>query len=127
MIRVALLAVVAALAVPASAQANWELAPDGNPKITIYDYMPGDLFVCSPGSSCEGINPPPADVYLPGETAPGTVFEFRDGADVQRSPVWQGRVANTAPPTITGALYGIGHATPVAGTWTGGWGNDLSV
>lgn len=128
MFRVALVAAVAALAVPASAQAYWDLAADGNPLITTgwFSEPAVQLSVCPPGAAtCTPVAWSDGK-YLPGDTAPGTTFEIlRDGV-AERSPAWQGPVRRTGLPTLTGDLYATGDAQPQAGTWTGGWGNDVS-
>ncbi|MDA0181826.1 hypothetical protein OJ997_16100 [Solirubrobacter phytolaccae] len=133
MLRVALLAAaVAALLVPAAAQAHWDLASDGNPKVRL-DYLttpghPYEVFACpADGGPCTFAATGPAD-YEPGDTPAGTTFELRrDGAVLERSPTWRGQVQRTAPPTITGRLFATGDALAVDGTWTGGWLDDLSA
>lgn len=131
--RLSLLAAVlaAAFLVPAAAQAHWELAADGHPRIAQGVPDPADLFVCPAGDAiCTPVAWNGTDwrggTYDPGPTAVGTVFELRTAQGTKRSPAWQGQVASTAPPSITGQLYGTGSAQPVAGTWTGGWGDDIS-
>ncbi|MDA0171749.1 hypothetical protein OJ998_21795 [Solirubrobacter taibaiensis] len=129
---VVLLAMGIVLAVPAAAQAYWELAPDGHPLITTSQYSPDgvQLFVCPPGETDTGACVPQAwtqGEYRPGPTPPGTTFKvrWRDGREEQ-SPAWQGQVQRTALPTLSGRLYATGDAQPQAGAWTGGWGDDVS-
>jgi hypothetical protein len=132
MLRVALLAVAAALALPATAQAHWELAADGNPLITTSQYAADqmELFRCPAGEAdTAGCSPVvwTDREHRPGDTPPGITFKLRfaDGREEQ-SPPWQGRVQSTAPPTVDGRLFATGDAHPVAGAWTGGWGDDVS-
>lgn len=128
MLRVALATVAA---VPATAQAYWDLTPDGHPRISM-NVMPAkpdrvSIAVCPPGGAdCTPVTRTSGD-YLPGETAVGTAFEIRvDDAVVSRSPAWQGRVAATAVPTISGKVEIGQDVRPLAGGWTGGWGDEYS-
>jgi len=132
MVMRALLAIVlsSSLALPAVAQANWELAPDGHPLITQGSLADSDVYVCPPDDACAPVNwngeRGDGKTYAPGATTAGTVFELRTVGDSERSRPWQGRVQSTAPPTIAGQLVVTGSAQPVAGTWTGGWGDEIS-
>jgi hypothetical protein len=66
-------------------------------------------------------------VLRPGPTAPGTVFEVRDGVNVVRMPPWRGRLQVAEPPRILGDVR-VGAAVSVApGAWAGGWGTELIV
>src|SRR5688572_33280160 len=67
-----LLAVAIVLAVPAAAEAYWELAPDGHPKIAKHWGPDAELSVCPPGGGACTPVPWTDNEYLPGETAPGT-------------------------------------------------------
>lgn len=75
MLRVAIVTVAAVLAVPTAAQANWELAADGHPRVTLPQlYEGGEIRVCPPGgAACTKVD---GTVHEPGETAVGTTFEI---------------------------------------------------
>jgi hypothetical protein len=129
--RVALLTVALfAAVVPTTAQAYWDLSPTGDPLIFAWSVTDADyaVAVCAPGASaCTPVAGWTGGEYAPGETVPGTTFELTlDGVLAERSPVWQGRVQNTAPPTLSGTGFAGGEVAPVGGTWSGGWGDEVS-
>lgn len=136
MFRVALLTALVLAVVPATAQAYWELTPDGQPKITTSSLGPVEDFelsVCPPdGSACTpaAFTPDPirVGVYLPGETPVGTTFVIKHAASGldERSPTWKGRMRPTAPPSISGNVATTHHVAPARATWVGGWGNETS-
>lgn len=60
-------------------------------------------------------------VLRPGETPAGTVFALNG----VRSKPWGGRIALATPPSLQGALRVGETVRAVAGTWSGGWGDEL--
>lgn len=127
---VPLMAVLLLAPAAAHAQGNtaglWSLAPDGNPRIGVL--LPvdlDDLRVCPPGGVCESVNVRDLP-HEPGETAVGTIFEADVFGVTERSAAWQGRVTSTRAPSMTGTLASGESLTPTAGTWSGGWGDDVS-
>jgi hypothetical protein len=138
------IALAAAVAAPAHAQtakiSQQMIDPNGDPLVVAFaapDGAQGDVTgwrICRDGVTCEdaavtSTGPHSLDVFKPGETAPGSVFEVvvndRGGhVTTARTTPWQGRVTSTAPPSLTGDVAVGGMVRPVAGTWSGGWGND---
>lgn len=136
MFRVALLTALVLAVVPATAQAYWELTPDGHPRISTGRVLPSDLdlTVCPPdGSACTPVpwtqDPIHVGVYEPGETPVGTTFVVTRRADgvTERSPAWKGRLVATTPPSISGSASTTNHVAPVPATWSGGWGDERSA
>ncbi len=127
------------IAVPAAAGADgpWSvqhlLAPDGGPLLTGNPAPatsgPVRWRACAPDCGAVVAEGP---TFAPGPTVPGTTFEASttsgDGSTAAvRSRPWTGPVAAAAPPTVRGEVR-IGRVfAAVAGTWTGGWGDDRSV
>jgi len=131
MFRVALLTVLLLAVVPTTSQAYWELSSTDDPLIYAPKQRAEDNYtikVCPPGgSTCDLVADFVEPTYEPGETPAGTFFEvWNNGTLVERSPEWQGRVRNTALPTLSGTVVVGGEVTQVGGTWSGGWANDRS-
>ena len=96
-------------------------APDGSRAVPSWQICAPD---CGPVVATD-------QFYRPGPTAAGTTFSASATVDgtttVDRSRAWGGQVTNTAMPALTGEPK-VGHTlTPNAGTWTGGWGDDVSL
>lgn len=72
-----------------------------------------------------------AEFLRPGRTAAGTFFRLSapDGDVVweDRTPVWQGQVRSTKPPTLSGQPVVGATVTPRRGSWKGGWPDDGST
>lgn len=149
--RIAVSLAVLALASPASALATPAppLSPaphveitqqlfglDGNPWLVANFAPDGALAtpswaVCAPGSSSCAPAGVTDQVFNRGPVPVGTAFEasaFYAGAtSVARTDPWLGRVAATAPPTVTGVAKVGGHVTAHGGAWSGGWGHEFDV
>ena len=88
---------------------------------------------CPPGGgACVQANAVPDSldrVFDAGNAAPGTVFVVTatDGVSTfsQRSPTYLGPVHSTAPPSLNGNLETNALVDPVAGRWSGGWGDEV--
>jgi hypothetical protein len=124
--RAVITAALAALALPAAAEAStWQLSHTGDPLLARTQWW-HELWACPPGDVCRWIANEPR--HEPGETAPGTVFESQLGnGTMERSPAWRGRVAATAGAALEGSATPGGRVRPVPATWTGGWGDERSV
>jgi hypothetical protein len=59
-----------------------------------------------------------------GGAPPGSVFSA--GGKLV-TPLWQGNLHETAPPSVRGKVRGNAVVTPAAGTWSGGWANDYDA
>jgi hypothetical protein len=107
---------------------------DGWPRLTA-NYAP-DGAVATPSwqvcgiDSCDPVVATSAS-YSPGPTVFGAWFRatttVAGTTTSDHTPIWGGRVTNTAPPTFTGTLAVGQQLTPQGGTWTGGWGDDTSL
>ncbi|WP_026910328.1 hypothetical protein [Patulibacter minatonensis] len=68
-------------------------------------------------------------ILTPGPTTEGTTFEVAATIDgtprTARSSAWRGRATLVTPPQLGGELRIGKVVTPVAGTWGGGWGDDV--
>jgi hypothetical protein len=87
---------------------------------------------CPPGGSCSPLpaNPKTDRFVSAKNTAPGTVFiatatAGSSTASASSSP-YLGPVQSSAPPSVTGHIRVGGLVTPVPGSWTGGWGSEVS-
>jgi hypothetical protein len=129
--RLVIVAVVAALVVPATAGAQaptglWSLSSDGHPRVgNALPVSVDALRYCASGGGCTELD----DIslpYEPGDVAAGTFYEADVFGVTQRSTVWTGRVGSTLEPTMRGTLALGATLTPVAAQWTGGWGDDVS-
>lgn len=96
-------------------------APDGSRAVPSWRICATD---CGPVVATD-------QLYRPGPTAAGTTFEASATVDgtttVDRSRAWGGQVTNTAVPTLAGEPKVGQSLTPNVGTWTGGWGDDVSL
>lgn len=112
------------------------LGADGNPSL-IANFQPdGSLAtpswaICAPavpGCVPTGVT---NQVYRPGPEPAGTAFQasavYRGVTYTASTGPWQGAVAATAPPTLTGVPRVGAVVTPHAGSWTGGWGGELDL
>lgn len=87
--------------------------------------------ICTPTGGCRPVPGAEADmrVLRPGDLPAGTLFEVdavaRDGQrTTDRSGVWLGRPTAVAAPAVAD-LPRVGELVrPVAGSWTGGWGEE---
>lgn len=112
------------------------LARDGSPSLVANFRPDGGLAtpswaVCAPGAaSCTpaGVT---NQVFTPGAEPAGTTFEasatYGGTTYTARSDPWQGAVAATAPPTLTGTPKVGAIVPPHAGAWSGGWGGELDL
>ena len=130
--RLVIVAVVAALVVPATAGAQaptglWSLSSDGHPRVGNGLPVSVDaLRYCVSGGGCTELD----DIslpYEPGDVAAGTFYEADVFGVTQRSRAWTGRVSATLTPTMRGTLALGATLTPVAAEWSGGWGDDVSL
>lgn len=136
--RVALLAVVGSVLLPAAAGADGVeitqhlVDDDGGPRLVANQRpvggQPVSWRICTPecGTVVAG-----GEVFAPRPAGPGTVYEASTTVagvtTTARSRPWGGPVASAAPPTLTGEPR-IGRVvTPVRGTWTGGWGDETGA
>lgn len=129
--------VLSLLAVPASAHADGikitqhVFTEDGQPQL-VGNYSPDGSVakpswkICAP--DCGPIVLADTSVFQPGPQAAGTTFEASATVNgvttTDRSRAWTGQVANVTPPTISGDAKVGATVTGVAGTWSGGWGDD---
>lgn len=112
------------------------LGADGNPSL-IANFQPdGSLAtpswaICAPtvpGCVPTGVT---NQVFRPGPEPAGTAFQayavYRGTTYTATSDPWQGTVAATTPPTLTGVPRVGAVVTPHAGSWTGGWGGEFDL
>jgi hypothetical protein len=105
---------------------------DGHPRLVANSSPDGSrgtpTWARCAGSSddCEPIGT--GNVVAPGPAAPGTTFEARldDQGHVTRARTspWGGTVTLTGAPALGGRVEARERVTPVAGRWTGGWGDE---
>ncbi len=85
---------------------------------------------CRPGVPCRALAAEGrGDFIEPGDVPAGTTFEMDALSDsgvltTDRSIPWQGRVASTSSPGVSGALRVGRIVLPRAASWTGGWEGD---
>lgn len=112
------------------------LGADGNPSLVANFQPDGGLAtpswaVCAPGAATCAPAGVTNQVFVPGPEPAGTTFEARavyGGVTyTARSDLWQGTVAATAPPTLTGTPAVGAVVTPHAGAWSGGWGGEFDL
>jgi hypothetical protein len=61
------------------------------------------------------------------DAGPDTVFMVTpSAAPAERSPIWNGNVTASTPPSVRGQVRANTLVTPVPGTWNGGWAGDLN-
>ena len=125
---------LAALALPASAQAStpeWQLTPMGDPLLLRTSDRPGTdpaWWTCPPADACRWVTS--GERLEPGLSVRGTIFESQSNVRGQpdvRSPMWLGRVGAAVVPALEGAAVPGKSVRPVAAGWTGGWGDEHSV
>lgn len=107
-------------------------SPDGNPLLVANSRpvggQPIDWQRCHPRPDTCVLLPGTAASIDPGESLPGTVFTASisgvTAPEVLTSRTWAGKLTALTPPTISGTPA-IGRLVRgVAGSWSGGWGND---
>jgi hypothetical protein len=57
---------------------------------------------------------------------PETVFRVESAGAMGVSPEWRGRVRQLTPPTVHGVVRANEFVSPVPGSWSGGWADELS-
>lgn len=113
---------------------------DGDPTLVATFVPDGSLATPSWAVCPPGVAPGPAtcapsgvtsQAFRAGPVAVGTRFlataSYLGVAYAAAGDAWLGRVAATAPPTLTGSAKVGGRVTPHGGSWTGGWGGELDV
>lgn len=132
-LAIALLALAPAPALAQHERLAMQYTEAGDPELRVdpfYGQAAPEVRRCPPGgAACVALPAPDAGlVYLPGETAPGTVFEADlKNADrvvvTTRTVPWKGTVTATSPPSLSGDARVGGTVTAGDGTWSGGWGD----
>lgn len=108
----------------------------GNPSF-VANFVPDGALatpswaICAPAASTCTPAGVTNQVFEPGPVPVGTRFEasatYAGTTSTARSDAWLGRVAATAPPTLTGSAKVGGHVTAHGGAWTGGWGGEFDI
>lgn len=110
--------------------------PAGNP-VLVANFSPDSGLatptwsLCPPGGAACQPTGVKSQVLEPGPTEAGTTFEatvtYKGVTYRARSSPWLGRLTATSRPRLEGEARVGARVTPVAGEWSGGWGDEGNV